>query len=290
MKERVLQPSVLVDISRLANTTITVSHDRIEIGALARMSDVADHRQVAAAFPVVTDALAASASPQLRNMATIGGNLLQRTRCAYFRDVETPCNKRARGEGCSAIRGWNRQHAVLGTSEQCIAAHSSDLAVALLACEAQVEIAGPNGSRFTEVERFYRLPEDTPDIEHDLARDEIVTGISLRRTLLAERSMYLKVRDRASFEFALVSVAAALEILDGAIAQARIALGGVATKPWRAFDAEGALIGRSPSEQSFELAAEAALAGAHGQGHNDFKIPLARRAVVRALSHLVAPR
>lgn len=287
MKEQVLQPEVLIDISRVPQNGITVRADRIEIGALARMNDVADHPQVAAAFPVVSQALAAGASPQLRNMATIGGNLLQRTRCVYFRDVATPCNKRVRGEGCSAIGGWNRQHAILGTSEHCIAVHPSDLCVALLACDAQVHIAGPDATRTVEFESFYRLPDDTPDIENDLKHDEVITGVSLPRTLFAEHSTYLKIRDRASFEFALVSVAAALEITGGIIQHARIALGGVAPVPWRAFQAERLLEGTPPEVGVFARAAQAALASARGYGHNDFKIPLAQRAIVRALLSLV---
>ena len=287
LKERVFHPSVLIDISRTGHDAIEVHDDRIDIGALARMNDVADHPQVASAFPAVVQALAASASPQLRNMATIGGNLLQRTRCVYFRDLATPCNKRTRGEGCSAIGGWTRGHAVLGTSDHCIAAHPSDLAVALAACEARVRIAGPNGARTVELERFYREPGDTPDIEHDLAHNEVIAGITLPRTPLAAHSAYIKVRDRASFEFALASCAAALDVRDGTIAQARIALGGVATKPWRAHAAERALEGQPANVHAFESAAREALSGASGYGDNDFKIPLAQRVIARALSLLV---
>lgn len=287
LKEQVLRPDVLIDISRVPQNEITVRADRIDIGALARMNDVADHPQVATAFPVVSQALAAGASAQLRNMATIGGNLLQRTRCVYFRDVATPCNKRVRGEGCSAIGGWNRQHAILGTSEHCIAVHPSDLCVALLACDARVLIAGPHGTRTVEFENFYHLPADTPDIEHDLQHNEVITGVSLPRTLFAERSTYLKIRDRASFEFAVVSVAASLEISDGIVQHARITLGGVAPVPWRAFQAERLLEGTPPEVGVFARAAQAALASARGYGHNDFKIPLAQRAIVRALLRLV---
>jgi xanthine dehydrogenase YagS FAD-binding subunit len=287
LKERVFQPDVIIDISRVSRSAIAVHDDRIQIGALARMSDVADHPQIAEAFPCVTKALLASASAQLRNMATIGGNLLQRTRCVYFRDIATPCNKRVRGEGCSAIDGWNRQHAVLGTSEHCIAAHPSDLAVALVACDARVEIAGTNGSRTVELQHFYRVPAAAPDVENDLAHDEVIAGITIPRSTINTKSTYLKLRDRASFEFALVSVAAALEITGGTIAQARVALGGVATKPWRADKAELALVGQPPTVETFERAAAAALTEARGYGDNDFKIPLAQRAIVRALSTLV---
>ncbi len=286
LKEQAIDPDVLIDIRHAAHDEVRMQGNRIEIGALARMSRVADDPRIAFSFPAIAQALAASASPQLRNMATIGGNLLQRTRCVYFRDIATPCNKRSRGQGCSAIEGWNRQHAVLGTSEHCIAAHPSDLAVALIACDAAVDIAGPRGSRTIALDAFYRVPEDTPDIEHDLARDEIITGVTATLTRTAAHSVYLKVRDRASFEFALVSVAAGLEIRSGAIADARIVLGGVATKPWRARAAEQMLIGREPSDDLFLSAARAALAGARGYGGNTFKILLAQRAVVRALSRL----
>lgn len=284
MKERVFEPGLLVDISRIEAREITVGDGAARIGALARMSDVAQDRQMQAAFPLVTQALRASASPQLRNMATIGGNLMQRTRCVYYRDVQTPCNKRAPGSGCSAANGWNRMHAVLGGSEHCIAVHPSDLAVALAACEAQLVIEGPGGTRSVMLEEFYRLPGETPDVEHDLAAGEIITAIRLPAMPCLRRSAYVKVRDRASFEFALASAAAALEIEDGKIVQSRLALGGVATKPWRAGDAERALLGAPPERETFEAAARIALADARGWGDNDFKIALARRAAVRALS------
>jgi xanthine dehydrogenase YagS FAD-binding subunit len=287
LKESIFTPDVLIDISRVPRGGIEIRDDRVYIGSLARMSDVADHAQVASMFPAVTQSLLASASPQLRNMATIGGNLLQRTRCVYFRDVATPCNKRVRGDGCSAIDGWNRQHAVLGTSEHCIATHPSDLAVALVACDASIEIAGANGTRSVELQHFYRVPGAAPDVENDLAHGEVVVGISLPRAPVNEHATYLKLRDRASFEFALVSVAAGLEIAGGCISQARVALGGVATKPWRAEKAERVLTGEPPNRAVFELAAAAALAEAHGYGDNDFKIALAQRAIVRALSSLV---
>lgn len=288
MKERVLQPDVLIDISRLTEGEISVSKDSITIGALARMNDVADHPRIAAELPAVAQALAASASPQLRNMATIGGNLLQRTRCVYFRDVATPCNKRRRGEGCCAMEGWNRNHAVLGTSQHCIAAHPSDLAVALVACDAHVRIIGPGGPRTVALEHFYRLPGETPDIENELAHDEVIAGVSIPRTALAKRSLYLKLRDRASFEFALVSVAAGIELDEGIVAGVRLALGGVGTRPWRAREAEDVLTGRAPTRESFEAAAEAAMSEARAQRDNGFKIPLAKRAIVRALDAVVS--
>ena len=287
LKERVFEPEVLVDISRITEDDVDALADRVEIGALARMTQVADHPEVISEFPAVAQAITASASAQLRNMATIGGNLLQRTRCVYFRDVATPCNKRYRGGGCSAIGGWNRQHAVLGTSEHCIAAHPSDLAVAFVACDARLQIAGRSGTRSVDLTSFYHLPGTTPDVENVLARDEVVTGIVLPRSAVARNATYLKLRDRASFEFALVSVATGLELSHGMIVQARIALGGVATKPWRALEAERALIGKPAVPSMFKLAAETALYGARGYGDNDFKIPLARRAVERALTSLV---
>jgi xanthine dehydrogenase YagS FAD-binding subunit len=284
MQERVLQPGLLVDISRIAASEVNVGDGAAQIGALALMSDVARDARMQAAFPLVTDALRESASPQLRNMATIGGNLLQRTRCVYFRDVQTPCNKREPGQGCSAAGGWNRMHAILGGSEHCIAVHPSDLAVALTACEAQVRIAGPGGERIVQLNDFYRLPGETPHIEHDLARDEVITAVRLPRMPCLRRSAYVKVRDRASFEFALASAAAALEIEGGKIVQARLALGGVATKPWRVPEAERALTGVVPDMAAFESAARIALTGARGWGENDFKIALAQKAAVRALS------
>lgn len=287
LKEHVLQPDVVIDISRIAEREITVRDDRVEIGALARMNDVADHPTIQKCFPVIADALKASASAQLRNMATIGGNILQRTRCVYFRDLATPCNKRERGTGCGAIGGWNRQHAVLGTSEHCIATHPSDLAVALVACDALLQIAGRNGTRSIELQHFYRAPGAAPDIENDLAHDEVITGITVPCAPLYAHSTYLKIRDRTSFEFAVVSVAAAIEKSGGVITQARIALGGVATKPWRAHAAEQLLAGKAPSASLFRETAEAAVAGALGYGDNDFKIPLAQRAVIRTLSDLV---
>lgn len=284
MKERVFEPELLVDISRIDARKISVGEGAAEIGALARMSEVAHNAQLQAAFPVITQALRASASPQLRNMATIGGNLLQRTRCVYFRDLQTPCNKRTPGEGCGAIGGWNRGHALLGGSEHCIAVHPSDLAVALAACEAQVRITGPRGERIVALEDFYRLPGDTPHLEHNLDEHEIVTAVRLPRMPCVRSSAYVKVRDRASFEFALVSAAAALAVENGKIVQARLALGGVATKPWRVPDAERALTGEPPVPAAFEAAARMAMSGARGRGENDFKIPLAQRAIVRALS------
>ena len=249
------------------------------------MSDVADHPVVAREFPAVAQALLLSASPQLRNMATIGGNIMQRTRCAYFRDVSQACNKRAPGSGCSALHGVNRQHAVAGGSEQCICTHASDLAVALIALDAVVHVRGKSGDRTIPFEQFHLLPGATPWRETVLEHGDLITAVDVPASVLAKNSYYLKVRDRASFEFALVSVAAALDVRAGVVHAARVALGGVAPKPWRAHDAETALVGRSASAQTFAAAAQAATRGMRGYGENDFKIALARRAVTRALAH-----
>lgn len=283
MKEGVEAPSLLIDINPLPLRAIEYRDEGLFLGALARMSDVADDPQVRAAFPLVAMALEQSASPQLRNMASIGGNLQQRTRCQYFRDVATPCNKRSPGSGCGALHGTNRKEAVLGTSEHCIATHPSDLAVALAALGALVHIADAAGEHAVPLHEFYRLPGDTPHIETSLAHDELITGVCIPPLPFAKNSTYLKVRDRAEYEFALTSAAVALDIADGLIRNARIALGGVATVPWRARDAEDALTGKPAERGAFEQAAQAALAGARGYGENDFKIPLAKRTLVRAL-------
>ena len=285
MKEYVEQPSLLVDITHLPLRGIDRTARGVRIGALALMSDVADHPAVARDFPVVSQALLLSASPQLRNMATIGGNVMQRTRCAYFRDASQPCNKRAPGTGCSAIEGVNRQHAVIGGSAACICTHASDLAVALLAVDAVVHVRGRSGERAIPFERFHVLPGATPQRETVLQHGDLITAVELPASALARGSYYLKVRDRASYEFALVSVAAALDVAGGTIRGARVALGGVAPKPWRSHDAESALAGKTANAQTFAAAADAATRGMRGYGQNDFKIALTRRAVARALSH-----
>jgi xanthine dehydrogenase YagS FAD-binding subunit len=252
------------------------------------MSDAAEHPDVRAQYPVVAEALLASASPQIRNMATLGGNLLQRTRCVYFRDHDTACNKREPGSGCAALHGENRLHAVLGGSGYCIAAHPSDLAVALVALDAIVVTARPGGGRRIPMEGFHLLPGDTPERENVLDPGELIVAIEIPALGYAQRSHYLKVRDRASFEFALASVAVAADVADGVVRDARIALGGIGTKPWRAHDAERALIGQPWKTAAFERAAAKALAGARPAAHNGFKIPLAQRTLVRALSQLKA--
>jgi xanthine dehydrogenase YagS FAD-binding subunit len=233
---------------------------------------------------LLASAILAGASQQLRNMASTGGNLLQRTRCFYFYDTTTPCNKREPGSGCSAIEGLNRMHAILGTSQHCIAVHPSDMCVALAALDARVLVTGPNGERSMAFADFHRLPGDRPEIDSNLRADEIITAIELPPKGFAQNYSYLKIRDRLSYAFALVSVAAGLELADGTIAQARLALGGVAHKPWRNRDAEDALAGAPATRESFARAADIVLRDARGYGHNDFKIELARRAMVRALT------
>jgi xanthine dehydrogenase YagS FAD-binding subunit len=285
MKIGVETPPLLVDINALPLGEISVDDGTARIGALARLSDVAEHPQIRGRLPIVALALEESASPQLRNMATIGGNLLQRTRCAYFRDVAAPCNKRSPGSGCGALHGANRGEAVLGTSPHCIATHPSDLAVALAALDTTIHVTGVHGDREIAFADFYRLPGETPEIENALDRGELIAGISVAIPSRAARGTYLKVRDRAQFEFALASAAVMMEFDDSGttIARARIALGGVGTVPWRAYDAEATLAGARADRESFKRAAEAALNGAQGQGENNFKIPLAKRTVIRAL-------
>jgi xanthine dehydrogenase YagS FAD-binding subunit len=284
MKENVARPSRLIDISRLPLNHVERTKDGgLRIGALVPNSDLAYHPEVARRYPMLGSAILAGASAQLRNMASTGGNLLQRTRCAYFYDTTTPCNKRDPGSGCSAIHGLNRNHAILGTSEQCIATHPSDMCVALAALDARVRVAGGAGERTIPFEYFHRLPGDTPDIDTNLRADEIVTAVELPSKGFAAHYTYLKIRDRLSYAFALVSVAAALELEDGNIAEARLALGGVAHKPWRDREAEATLEGKRPTAKNFARAADVLLLGARGFGQNDFKIELARRAIMRAL-------
>jgi xanthine dehydrogenase YagS FAD-binding subunit len=291
MKMGVETPAQLIDITRLPLAQVEELPDGrgVRIGALARNSDVAEHALIKSQYPVLSEALLAGASPQLRNMATVGGNLLQRTRCYYFYDPAFPaCNKRNPGSGCGALEGYNRIHAILGQSEHCIATHPSDMCVALASLDAVVRVRGPRGEREIAFADFHRLPVDTPEHETNLAADELITAVDLPVSIFAARSHYLKVRDRASYAFALVSVAAALELEQSSIKAARIALGGVAHKPWRAHEAEEHLVGKRADETSFLSAAEAALAGAKGYRHNTFKIELAKRTIVRALSHVAA--
>jgi len=286
MKEHVEQPSRLIDINRLELTQIVERNGGLRLGALAKNSDTANHRLVRERYPLVTQAILAGASAQLRNAATNGGNLMQRTRCYYFYDTAMPCNKREPDSGCGALEGFSRIHAIFGTSRHCIATHPSDMCVALAALEATVQVEGPQGPRSIPFAEFHRLPGDTPQIDTNLRRDELITAIDLPATgnVFADHSYYLKVRDRASYAFALVSVAAALDIRNGVIQEARVAMGGVAHKPWRASKAEVTLKGQRADESSFRSAAEAEMQSAVGTEHNRFKIELGRRAIVRALT------
>jgi len=285
MKENVMRPTRLIDISHLAlNEIKSSSGGGLQLGALATNTDVAYHEEVERRYPLLSKAILAGASPQLRNMATVGGNLLQRTRCCYFYDTATPCNKREPGVGCSAIAGFNRGHAILGTSEHCIASHPSDMCVALAALKAVVRVTGPAGDRTIPFAEFHRLPGDTPNIDTNLAAHEIITAVDLPAKGFAEHHSYLKVRDRTSYAFALVSVAAALEMDRDTITEARLAVGGVAHKPWREPEAEALLHGQAAIRERFERVAEALLRGAKGYGHNSFKTQLAKLTIVRALS------
>jgi xanthine dehydrogenase YagS FAD-binding subunit len=285
MKEDVERPSQLIDISRLPLRSVeATANGGLRIGALVPNSDLAYHPLVAERYPMLASAILAGASAQLRNMASTGGNLLQRTRCYYFYDTATPCNKREPGSGCSAINGLNRIHAILGASDSCIAVHPSDMCVALAALEARVHVAGPGGERAIAFADFHRLPGDTPERDTNLGTDEIVTAVELPPEGFSRNYTYLKIRDRLSYAFALVSVAAALELDGGKIRQARLTLGGVAHKPWRDADAESLLRGQSADRAAFTQAAEAVLRGSKAYAHNAFKVDLARRAIIRALT------
>ncbi|HEX4417712.1 MAG TPA: xanthine dehydrogenase family protein subunit M, partial [Kofleriaceae bacterium] len=280
----VMRPGAVVDITGLPLAKIEdTARGGLKIGALATNTDVAYHPAVTAKYPALAEALLSGASPQLRNMATVGGNLLQRTRCPYFRDGVSACNKRDPGSGCAAQGGFNRSHAVLGTSARCIASHPSDMCVALVALDAIVHTHGPQGDRAIAITDFHTVPGDHPEIESVLVPGELVTAVELPQLPFAAKSRYTKVRDRASFAFALASAAVALDVHGGTIRDARIALGGIATKPWRAREAERALIGQRPTHEAFERAAAVALDGATPRDDNAFKIELARRTIVRAL-------
>jgi xanthine dehydrogenase YagS FAD-binding subunit len=289
MKEDVERPTRLIDISRLPLKSVEeTAGGGLRIGALVPNSDLAYHPLVEQRYPLLASALLAGASAQLRNMASTGGNLLQRTRCYYFYDTATPCNKRAPGSGCAARYGHNRMHAILGLSEACIATHPSDMCVALAALEAKVHVAGPGGERVIAFADFHRLPGDTPERDTNLGADEIIIAVELPARGFATNYSYLKIRDRLSYAFALVSVAAALELDGDTIKEARLALGGVAHKPWRDETAEATLRGQPAKRDAFAGAADAILRDAKGFEHNTFKIELARRAIVRALSQAAA--
>jgi xanthine dehydrogenase YagS FAD-binding subunit len=278
------QPDLLVDITRLPFDKIELLPDgSVRIGALVRNGDLAANRTIRAGYPVLAQALLAGASGQLRNLATVGGNLLQRTRCVYFQDVSKPCNKREPGSGCPAREGFNRELAILGTSPACIATHPSDMAVALVALDALVRTVGPAGERTIPLVDLHRLPGDEPERDTVLVHGELITAVDLPPLAVAVRSCYRKVRDRASFAFALVSVAAVLDVADGVVQDARIALGGVAPRPWRAWKAEATLRGAPATEETFRRAAETELADAQPLPGNAFKVPLARNLIVRTL-------
>jgi xanthine dehydrogenase YagS FAD-binding subunit len=285
MKEDVERPTRLIDITRLPLKVVEeMSDGSLRIGALVPNTDLAYHPLIEQRYPMLSSAILAGASQQLRNMASTGGNLLQRTRCHYFYDVVTPCNKREPGSGCSALNGINRMHAILGSSEACIATHPSDMCVALAALEAKVHVLGPAGERAIPFADFHRLPGDTPQIDTNLRPDEIVTAVELPASGFAEHYTYLKIRDRLSYAFALVSVAVGLDLSGGVVRQARFALGGVAHKPWREPAAEAALRGQAPNAANFKVAADILLRDAKGYPYNTFKIDLAHRALVRALT------
>jgi xanthine dehydrogenase YagS FAD-binding subunit len=287
MKIGVATPELLVDVSQLPFNQIEVFPDgRIRIGAAVRNSDIAIDRGIRTRYPLLAQALLAGASGQLRNAATTGGNLLQRTRCVYFQDVTKPCNKREPGTGCSAREGYHRNLAILGTSDACIASHPSDMAVALMALDAVVRVQGSAGERTIPIGDFYRLPGDQPQRDTILEHGDLITAVDLPPLAFAANSRYRKVRDRASFAFALVSVAAALDVADGVVRDVRLALGGVAPMPWRARTAEGALPGGPATEEMFGQAADAELAAAQPLPGNAFKVPLARNVIVRTLLDL----
>jgi xanthine dehydrogenase YagS FAD-binding subunit len=285
IKGGVEQPLMLIDITHLALADITeLPNGGVRIGALARNSDTANHPLIRQRYPLLSQALLSGASPQLRNMATVGGNLMQRTRCYYFYDTAFDmCNKRLPGSGCAAKEGHNRMHAILGASEQCIAVNPSDMSVALTALDAVVRVRGPKGERVIPFGDFHRLPGETPQRDTTLLPGELITAIDLPVSPFGQHFHYLKVRDRASYAFALVSVAAALDLHDGRVRGARLVLGGVAHKPWRAVEAENALIGQPLDEATRAAAGRLAVHGARSYPHNDFKIALAQRAVMRAL-------
>jgi xanthine dehydrogenase YagS FAD-binding subunit len=288
MRENIEQPDTLIDVTRLSAGKVVseLPDGGLSIGAAVRNSVVANHILVRERYPLLSQAILFGASGQIRNMATTGGNLMQRTRCYYFYDEASRCNKRTPGAGCDAIGGFNRIHAILGASESCIATHPSDMCVALAALDATVEVQGSGGARSIPMNDCHRLPGDMPQIDTNLKPDELITAIHLPPLAFARNSRYRKVRDRASYAFALVSVAAAIETESGTIKNVRLAVGGVAHKPWRAYVAEKAMAGAKATEETFRRAADEELADARGRGHNDFKIELAKQTIVSVLSEL----
>jgi xanthine dehydrogenase YagS FAD-binding subunit len=286
MKLDVMVPEHLVDLTplRAAHAAITSGEDGLRLGALARMAHVAAHPVVRSDYPVLAESLQLAASAQLRNMATLGGNVLQRTRCTYFRDPTwTACNKRNPGSGCAALSGFNRNHAVLGTDTSCIAQYPGDFAVALMALEAEIDLTGSDGTRRLPFASLHRSPDGQPHLETDLRSGEVITGFFIPANIWAQRSVYVKVRDRASYEFAIASAAVALAMDGDVVRQVRIGLGGMAYRPWRAHGAEAVLTGKPLTEAAAEAAGRAAMEGAVGHGHNDYKLALGQQTVVRAL-------
>lgn len=283
MKSGVVIPEKLVDINRLPLKDIQLNGNTLHIGALALNSELAAHELVTIHHPLLSQALLAGASQQLRNMATVGGNMMQRTRCTYFYDTTMPCNKRSPNSGCGAIGGINRMHAIFGASESCIAVHPSDMCVALAALDATVLVTGPKGNRRIPFTDFHRLPGNTPQLDNNLAKGELITAVEIPANAYTKNVYYLKVRDRASYAFALVSVAVALDISNNVIRSARLAMGGVAHKPWRLYDAEKALTGKAPTEDNFREVANIALQSAKAYPHNQFKTGLSINSIQTAL-------
>ncbi len=287
MKRGVTAPTRLIDINNLPLKQIDLTPAGLNIGALAINSEVAENELVKKNFPLLSMAFAAGASAQLRNMATVGGNIMQRTRCTYFFDTTMPCNKREPGTGCGALQGYNRMHALFGANEKCIAVHPSDMCVALAALNATVTVSGPKADRKILFTDFHRLPGDTPEKDNTLQKGEIITGIIIPKNLFT-KNYYLKIRDRASYAFAVISVAVALEVTGDTIKNARLAMGGVAHKPWRLTEAEKFLTGKKISPENFSKAAELAMKGAKGYGHNNFKVKLGAIAIAEALAKAVS--
>jgi xanthine dehydrogenase YagS FAD-binding subunit len=284
MKKGVTAPPRIIDINSLPLKQVEESAGGVLIGALASNSWIAEHETITKQFPLLSLALRAGASPQLRNMATVGGNMMQRTRCGYFYDVTMPCNKRNPGTGCSALKGYNRMHAIFGTSDKCIAVHPSDMCVALVALDANVNVSGQQGERSLKFADFHRLPGETPSIDNNLKKGELITGVSIPSNPFTKHVHYLKIRDRASYAFALVSVAAALELDGDRIKAVRLAMGGVAHKPWRLTVAEKFLVGKTATTENFKKAAALSMQGARSFGQNDFKLKMAPVAIVEALT------
>lgn len=288
MKKGVANPQKLIGIAHLGLNKIEKKNNKVIIGALSLNSDVADNEMINQEFPLLAMALRAGASPQIRNMATVGGNLMQRTRCPYFNSIDMPCNKRQPGSGCGALKGYNRMHAIFGASEKCIAVHPSDMCVALAALDATVNVAGAKGKRQIKFSQFHKLPGETPEKDNTLTPGELITSVEIPANGFTKNVHYLKVRDRSSYAFALVSVAAAIAIDNGIIKDARLAMGGVAHKPWRLTETESFLKGKSATENVFLEAGELSVKNAKGHGYNNFKIKLSANSIADALKTAAA--